>query len=312
MGARRRRRLPQLQLPDVKLPNLPMPTFGGFQFWGDLHWREGWRIQQHCETGHFRLLDRKGLRRAWGSYAACLMELRAKAPAPPTEARPMVVLLHGMGRSPHSFAGMRKGLAERGWEVATLNYPSLRRSLHELARQVQTWLSRLEGVNEVHFATHSLGGVVLRAAMEGLPAGKHDDDAVPPWSATPQIGSAVMIAPPSHGSALADRLNHHRAYRWLYGDVGQVLLTGELADLPLPTFRFAVVAGARGEKDGWNPLIPGDDDGVVGVAETLLEGAEEHVVLSGPKAVHAFVMNHPEAIAGADRFFRGGHFREVR
>ena len=107
MGARRRR-LPKLPLPKRGLPNLPMPTLGGFQFWADVHWREGWRIQQHCETGHFRLLDAKDLRRAWGSYAACLLELRASAPKPPSEARPLVVLIHGMGRSPHSFAGMPK------------------------------------------------------------------------------------------------------------------------------------------------------------------------------------------------------------
>jgi hypothetical protein len=61
-----------------------------------------------------------------------------------------------------------------------------------------------------------------------------------------------------------------------------------------------VVAGQKGES--LNPLIPGPDDGVVGVEETKLEGMSEHVVVD---AIHTFVMRHPEARARAVRFLRG-------
>ncbi len=42
---------------DAPLPNLPLPTMGGKQFWSDVRWRSGWRVQRHIWTGHHRLLD---------------------------------------------------------------------------------------------------------------------------------------------------------------------------------------------------------------------------------------------------------------
>ena len=38
-------------------PNLPIRTLGGRQFWADVDWFAGWRIQEHVWTGHHRLLD---------------------------------------------------------------------------------------------------------------------------------------------------------------------------------------------------------------------------------------------------------------
>ena len=32
-------------------------TLGGRQFWGDVHYFRGWRIQQNVFTKHYRLLD---------------------------------------------------------------------------------------------------------------------------------------------------------------------------------------------------------------------------------------------------------------
>ena len=55
--------------------NLRLPTFGGKQFWRDCLIDREWRIQQHVHTGHFRLLDARNHRRAWGSYAACRLQL---------------------------------------------------------------------------------------------------------------------------------------------------------------------------------------------------------------------------------------------
>ena len=50
----------------MNLPNLPTPTFGGLHLWADVRWQDGWRIQKHVWTGHHRLLDPSGVRRAWG------------------------------------------------------------------------------------------------------------------------------------------------------------------------------------------------------------------------------------------------------
>ena len=298
--------------PRHRPPNLPLPTLGGLQFWGDVQWQEGWRIQQHVETGHFRLLDPRGIRRSWGSYATCLQDLRAAAPEPPAEPRTLVVLLHGMGRTPRSLSGMRKGLQERGWEVATVTYPSLRRALEDHAGQLEIWLDRLRGVDQVHFVTHSLGGIVVRATAGGedLRGIRAAPPSVPnpgdPWRGRIRIGASVFIAPPSHGAALADRLDRHSAFRLVFGATGRALRTGRLEHVPVPAFRFATVAGSRGDDKGWNPWVPGDDDGVVGVDETVLEGADGRLVVSGARAIHTILMNHPDVVAATDRFLRGG------
>ena len=63
-----------------------------------------------------------------------------------------------------------------------------------------------------------------------------------------------------------------------------------------------MVAGARGTAEGWNPLIPGDDDGVVGLDEARLPGALAfHVV----PEIHTFIVNHPQAIAATLEFLSG-------
>ena len=50
-----------------------------------------------------------------------------------------------------------------------------------------------------------------------------------------------------------------------------------------------VIAGMRGRTFGWNPLVPGDDDGVVGISETRLEGTDWIAV----EGFHTYLMNRP-------------------
>ena len=224
----------------------------------------------------------------------------------------MDVCVPTMSNLSGALSGMRRGLQERGWEVATWTYPSLRRGLADHAAQLELWLDRLQGVDQVHFVTHSLGGIVVRATAGGedLRGIRSEPPAVPnpgdPWRGRIRVGDSVFIAPPSRGAALADRLDRHSAFRMVFGATGRALRTGQLDDLPLPAFRFGIVAGARGDGKGWNPVVPGDDDGVVGVEETVLEGADGRLVVEGARAIHTILMNHKDVVAATDRFLRGG------
>ena len=71
-------------------------------------------------------------------------------------------------------------------------------------------------------------------------------------------------------------------------------------------FEFAVIAGARGTADGYNPLIPGDDDGTVRVEETRLPGATDFMTVP---AIHSFLMNNPAVIDASLRFLKEGQLR---
>ena len=66
--------------------NLPFPTLGGHTFWTDVATHEsGWRVQKSRLTGHYRLLDPKDGRYAWGfdqKSMTAAMEKWLALPAP--------------------------------------------------------------------------------------------------------------------------------------------------------------------------------------------------------------------------------------
>jgi pimeloyl-ACP methyl ester carboxylesterase len=296
--------------PDVSRPrmNLALPTAGGAQIWADARWRAGWRIQEHIGTGHCRLLDPKNVRRAWGSYEACVGEMNALVPCPPDgavpegsiESRPLVILLHGMGRTRVSFSRMKTDLEAAGWRTARLSYPSTRRSIEEHAAWLERLIQRLDEdhqATEIFFITHSLGGIVVRATLARHGA----------WRADMAVRGMVMLGPPNQGSSFANRLAGLKIFRWLYGDTGVGLVPEEVRLIPAPDCPFLIIAGARGDGRGWNPLLIGEDDGVVTVAETHLDGAAGHRIV---RSLHAFLPSHRDAIAVTLEFltlqFAGG------
>ena len=75
---------------------VPLPTLGGLQFWADIRYQEGWRMQRNTVTGFYRLLDGDNIRRAWGTNQEVATAMDARAPPQPANAeRHLVVLIHG-------------------------------------------------------------------------------------------------------------------------------------------------------------------------------------------------------------------------
>jgi len=150
------------------------------------------------------------------------------------------------------------------------------------------------GAGPVHFVTHSLGGLVLRALLP-----RH-----------PELGGgrAVMLAPPNQGSEIADRV---RELGWLAPVLGPlaVQLGTRPQDLPkrlpVPEIAFGVIAG-----DDWiNPAgplwLPSPHDGTVSVESTRLEGMRDHIVLP---YTHTFIVAAEPVAAQVDTFLRHGRF----
>ncbi|MEM7205436.1 MAG: lipase [Planctomycetota bacterium] len=279
-------------------PVVRLPTLGGLQFWSDVFWYADWRIQENAFTGHHRLLDPDDWRRAWGTREACRaafeairLEERVTLPADH-----LVLLLHGLGRTRGSLARLRRALAAAGFASAAVGYPSTRQSIEEHAAGLSGLLDALDGVKRVSFVTHSLGGIVARHTL-ATPAA---------WQQRIEVGRLAMLAPPSHGSSLADALREFLPFRLIAGPSGQELTTAEFDAVPMPTCRFGIVAGGRGDGRGWNPWVPGDDDGVVGVDEARLPGAEDFTMVSG---LHSFLMNDPDVVDAVVRYLTTGGFR---
>jgi len=278
--------------------NLQLPTLGGVQLWTDAFWYADWRIQEHVYTGHFRLLDPADQRIAWGTREACRARFEAERTrrSLSLESSHLVVLLHGLGRSRQSLQVLKAELAKAGFAVAAAGYPSTRGSIAEHAAGLESLLASLDDVERVSFVTHSLGGIVVRKALAS-------SESV--WRQRLQLGRVVMLAPPNQGSELARSLSTFSPFRALAGPSAEELL-GELEGLPAPACPFGIVSAARESEAGLNPLIEGDDDGIVAVLETRLEGAADTLEVKG---LHTFLMSDPEVVRATVRFLRSGRFR---
>lgn len=275
-----------------------MPTLGGKQIWADRFVCAGWRIQENVVTRHCRLLDPRNVRRAWGSYAVCRAafdRLRVPLAIVPTGDH-LVVMLHGIFRAAEGFLPMARALSREGYEVAAITYPSTRRSIEEHAAQVTEILDAAEDVRTVSFVGHSMGGIVARRVLARDGA----------WKARIAVHRLVTIGTPNRGAELADALAAWWSFRTLAGPAGLDLTTSQAPSVPLPSCRFGIVAGARGDGRGWNPLLPGDDDMTVSLQSAQLEGAEDTLIVPG---MHTFLMRRPDVIEGVSRYLRTGRFR---
>lgn len=279
------------------LPNIPFPTLGGKQFWTDRYLFSGWRIQENAVTGHSRLLDPGDVRRCWGTYAGCravFERIRTERGIEPCRGH-QVILVHGLGRSRSSLGGLQRRLKAAGYQVTAISYASTRRSVARNADDLAELIENLEGVNLISFVTHSLGGLVVRHLLSRTDA---------PWRKRIAVNALVMTAPPSRGSRMADILQYVPPVNIILCRGLFDSRTGAVATLPAPDVPFAIIA-AGNDKRGWNPLLKGDDDLIVSVEETRLDGAAGWKRVNG---IHAFVMNHPDSVAATIHFLEHRRF----
>jgi len=275
-----------------------MKTLGGRQFWADVRFFRGWRIQRNVFTGHFRLLDARDHRHAFGSLETCcghLDEMKKSRKLPPMAGK-AVIAMHGILRSSKTFALMRPALEKAGYTVVGFDYPSTRIEIGDAANDLKQVIQSLDGIEEINFVVHSMGGLVTRAFLK-----EHGDS---------RVKRMVMLGVPNRGAEMADLLRKNYAFRLVYGPAGQQLVTdtnGVIPTLPIPDFEFAVVAGGRGSGAGFNPLIPGDDDLLVTVASTLLPGATDSMTI---RLLHSFLPANAEVIDATVRFLQTGRLRK--
>lgn len=259
-----------------------VPTLGGGQWWTDRRYSQGFRVQRFvgARRGHHRTLDPNDRRIAAGSLEHCLEAL------PPIDhsKTDYVVLLHGLGRRRSSLAGMDSALRGEGHQTIRLDYASTREGIDAHAASVQEVLGHLPGQSRISFVTHSLGGIIARRVLADG------------WPTHLSPHRLVMLAPPSTSAHLAQRLDS-APFHLFMGPSARELARG--VEVPPPPIPFAIVAGSLRDGRGINPLLSGDDDGIVRVEETRLVGCAEHRVVP---ALHTTIMNHPEARAITVRF----------
>jgi pimeloyl-ACP methyl ester carboxylesterase len=207
-----------------------------------------------------------------------------------------MVLVHGLGRFKTSMQKLGTALAHSGYDVVNWAYPSLLIDITTAADQLnETVRVNAELHEQIHFVTHSLGGIVVRRMLKRSSADK--------------VGAIVMLAPPNRGSALARYLVKNPFFQVVLGPTG-----AELADAThleetcaIPASGVCVISGTR--HDDWrNPAhvfssgkLELPNDGTVSVEETCLPLVERHALVH---ASHTRISSHEDVIAQALAFIR--------
>ena len=193
--------------------------------------------------------------------------------------RVRVLLIHGLGRTPLSLLGLARELRRDDHHPQLVGYIGAVESYNAIVSRVRSRLQAAARTGEPYAAVgHSLGGLIVRAALGDWPA----------ELAAPRC--VVMLGTPNRVPRLARHLRAWRLYRWINGEAGQLLAQPEFfARLPAPTVPLTVIAGTKGWPRAVSFFGGEPNDGVVAVAETRLGTAATVVELP---ASHTFMMNN--------------------
>lgn len=255
-----------------------------------------WKDKPHNRTaryaGHYKPMNRDRLKQLCSLLALCLLCGSAQA-------MECVVLLHGLARTADSMGKLEAALLAENYLVENIDYPSRKHSVRELANKaVGEGLGSCTaaGATRIHFVTHSLGGILVRAYME-----QHENA---------EIGRVVMLGPPNQGSEVVDNLRETPGFEWLNGPAGMQLGT-DRTDAPKSLgpvkFELGVIAGTQSINLILSTFLPNPNDGKVSVEATKVEGMTDFIALP---ATHPFLMRNETAIEQTLHFLKNGSFRK--
>jgi len=211
-----------------------------------------------------------------------------------------VVLLHGLNRSWRTMGKLAESLQADGFSTANIDYPSSTEAIETLAPKVVNEglrQCRQIGATQIHFVTHSLGGILLRYAYEQEPI--------------PDLGRVVMLGPPNHGSEIIDKTRNWPGVTILTGVAGSQLGTDEdsvPSHLGPVEFELGVIAGTGSSNPMMSRMLPDEDDGKVTVASTQVEGMDDFKIVTYS---HYIMMKSVDVIADITQFLRTGSFQHV-
>jgi triacylglycerol lipase len=242
-------------------------------------------------------MNAKRLGCAFFALLACACSEGAAAPSPvDPQLAEHVILLHGLGRGADSMAPLAEHLVEAGYASHNLDYASRSMTPSESV----AWLAQAivdccpEDGSPVHFVTHSLGGILVRARLEE--------------SAPRNLGRVVQIAPPNQGSEIVDTVGENPVFEGIMGPTAVTLGTGPDSfprSIGPPTYELGVIAGSSSINPVGSALLPGPDDGAVTIEATRLDQATDFILLD---ANHTLIMQEDSVAHQVIAFLRDGHF----
>jgi pimeloyl-ACP methyl ester carboxylesterase len=246
-----------------------------------------------------RIRARPGTGLMLGLMAWIAPGLAVTAGAPEAVTAPEhVVLLHGMARTDRSMAPLAERIARGGYRVFNVGYPGRELPPDELVAVLRGALDECcADADRLHFVTHSLGGILVRAHLAETP--------------DPRVGRVVMMSPPNQGTDLVDLLGETWLFRTIMGPTAAQMGTGP-GDLPsrLPpaNFELGIIAATGSINPFGSLLIRGEDDGIVPLCRMWLEGATDTLIVSNS---HSLMMHSKDVSRQVLAFLENGRFEHA-
>lgn len=208
------------------------------------------------------------------------------------------ILLHGINNPSLIMGRIGKALTNKGYTVLNIDYPSTKKPISELVEYVGERLRNFDPAQfeQIDFVGHSMGGIIIRELLNK----EHRPE---------NLGRVVMIGSPHAGSEVADRVKDWKLFKKLYGPAGGQLTTefqkaaskGIVIDYPL-----GIIASDSNTGHFWiRSFIAGENDGLVSVESTKLNGMGEHIILPAP---HVAMPLLPGVIKQVAHFLEHGEF----
>jgi pimeloyl-ACP methyl ester carboxylesterase len=219
----------------------------------------------------------------------------SSAAVPETPPRQAVVIMHGLARDAASMDKLAGAVKSAGYAAFNLDYPSTRAAPAELTALLRAAVARCCGTApRLHFVTHSLGGLIVRAFLAETPPAN--------------LGRVVMLAPPNHGSEIVDLLGGVWPFTKFFGPTAVQLGTARDSfpnRLPEPSYEVGIIAGDRPVNPLGAMVIPGSDDGGVSLEGAKLGKMSDFLSVHES---HSRIMRSPEVAAQVLNFLRCGSF----
>ncbi|NRB38610.1 MAG: alpha/beta fold hydrolase [Pseudomonadales bacterium] len=209
-----------------------------------------------------------------------------------------VILLHGLARGHGSMQEIQNSLEHQGYKVVNYDYPSTAFTIETLAETtIPDALSFCPADHRIHFVTHSMGGILLRQYLSQHKIKK--------------LGRVVMLAPPNHGSEVADKLHNFPGYELIHGPAGHQLGTDKASvpnKLGPANFEVGIIAGSYTVNLILSTMLPKPNDGKVSVASTRLKGMKDHIIMP---VTHTFMMSNDKVVFQVQHFLKIGRFKRM-
>uniref|UniRef100_A0A1S7LQ30 Putative Cob(I)yrinic acid a,c-diamide adenosyltransferase n=1 Tax=Magnetococcus massalia (strain MO-1) TaxID=451514 RepID=A0A1S7LQ30_MAGMO len=208
-----------------------------------------------------------------------------------------VILLHGLLMPSTVMQPLARKLKARGFAASCYGYPTRKKRVDALADSLAAHIRHLP--EAPHLVGHSMGGVVILRTLQ-----RHPELAVQ---------RVVALGSPFQGSSCAHALSKKSWGRWLLGESYPQGLDGQLSSSQggqkacVPKGREVGVVAGHWPYSFTRLVIPGvpeEGDGVVGLNETRLAGAQWCSLNTN----HTAILGYPHTAGVVAHFLTHGIF----